>query len=48
VAVLAEGKLTVGTPAKMMHSKLAGVHEFLSGPRAEVAMAMATRTGVRK
>jgi phospholipid/cholesterol/gamma-HCH transport system ATP-binding protein len=48
VAVLADGKLTVGTPAKMMHSKLAGVHEFLSGPRAEVAMAMATRAGVRK
>ena len=48
VAVLADGKITVGTPAKMMRAKQAGVHEFLSGPRAEVAMAMATRAAASK
>ena len=48
VAVLADGKITVGTPAKMMRTKEAGVHAFLSGPRAEVAMAMATRAATSK
>ena len=48
VAVLADGKITVGTPARMMRAKEAGVHAFLSGPRAEVAMAMATRAATSK
>ena len=39
VAVLAEGKINVGTPAKMLRDKHAGVHDFLSGPRIEVARA---------
>ena len=39
VAVLAEGKVTVGTPAQMLRTKQAGVHEFLSGPRVEAARA---------
>ena len=39
VAVLAEGKISVGTPAKMLRDKHAGVHDFLSGPRIEVARA---------
>jgi phospholipid/cholesterol/gamma-HCH transport system ATP-binding protein len=43
VAVLADGKLTVGTPDQLMHDKQAGVHQFLSGPRAEVAMAEVTQ-----
>ena len=48
VAVLADGKIAVGTPARMMRAKEAGVHAFLSGPRAEVAMAMATRAAADK
>ena len=52
VAVLADGKITVGTPAKMIRAKQAGVHEFLSGPRVEVAKAamsvMAKRAVVDK
>ena len=52
VGVLADGKITVGTPAKMMRDHHAGVHEFLSGPRVEVAKAamtqMAKRTGSAK
>lgn len=39
VAVLADGKINVGTPAKMLRDKHAGVHDFLSGPRIEVARA---------
>lgn len=39
VAVLAEGKISVGTPAKMLRDKHADVHNFLSGPRVEVARA---------
>ena len=52
VAVLADGKVTVDTPAKMMRAKQAGVHEFLSGPRVEVAKAamgaMANRAAAGK
>jgi phospholipid/cholesterol/gamma-HCH transport system ATP-binding protein len=44
VAVLAEGKVVVGTPAKMLAAKQAGVRAFLSGPRVESAKtAMAHR-----
>ena len=39
VAVLANGQVTVGTPAKLMRSKEQGVREYLSGPRVEVAIA---------
>ncbi len=39
VAVLANGKITIGTPAKVLRSKEAGVRDYLSGPRVEVAMA---------
>ena len=42
VAVLAEGHLTVGTPEKMLHSKVAGVHAFLSGPRVDTARSAIT------
>jgi phospholipid/cholesterol/gamma-HCH transport system ATP-binding protein len=38
VAVLADGKITVGTPEKLMRSKEAGVRDFLSGPRVDVAL----------
>jgi len=38
VAVLAGGKVTVGTPAMLMRDKNEGVREFLSGPRAIAAM----------
>ncbi|MEP7156671.1 MAG: ATP-binding cassette domain-containing protein [Betaproteobacteria bacterium] len=41
VAVLANGKITVGTPEKMLRSKEAGVHDFLSGTRVETARAAA-------
>ena len=37
VAVLANGHVTIGTPEKMLASKDAGVHEFLSGKRVETA-----------
>ena len=45
VAVLAEGKITVGTPTQLMHSKREGVRAFLSGPRVEVALATRAVTG---
>jgi len=38
VAVLAGGKVTVGTPAMLMRDKNEGVREFLSGTRAIAAM----------
>ena len=41
VAVLAGGKITVGTTAQLMRSKQAGVREFLSGPRVEAAITTA-------
>jgi len=40
VAVLADGHITVGTPEKMLRSKVAGVHDFLSGARVDTARAM--------
>ena len=39
LAVLAEGKVTVGTVEKLMQSKDEWIHDFLHGPRAEGAMA---------
>ena len=39
VAVLADGKITVGTPATMLRDKQSGVHDFLSGPRVDAARA---------
>jgi phospholipid/cholesterol/gamma-HCH transport system ATP-binding protein len=38
VAVLADGRVTVGTPAQLMRARQPGVREFLSGPRVEVAL----------
>jgi phospholipid/cholesterol/gamma-HCH transport system ATP-binding protein len=46
VAVLADGKITAGTPEKLMRSKEAGVHAFLSGSRVDVALN--TRAGADK
>ena len=40
VAVLADGKITIGTPAQMLGTKEAGAHEYLSGPRVMVAKAV--------
>ena len=45
VAVLAERKLTVGTPAAMLRHKQSGVRDYLSGPRVEAARAAMARTG---
>ena len=49
VAVLAEGKVVVGTPASMLAAKQTGVREFLSGQRVEaVRAAMAIRAVARE
>ena len=45
VAVLAERKLTVGTPAAMLRHKQSGVRDYLSGPRVDAARAAMARTG---
>ena len=45
VAVLAKGKITVGTPMQLMRSKQEGVREFLSGPRVEVALSTRAAAG---
>ncbi len=39
VAVLADGSITVGTPAQMLRAKEPGVREYLSGPRVNMAKA---------
>jgi phospholipid/cholesterol/gamma-HCH transport system ATP-binding protein len=44
VAILAEGKATVGTVAELRRSKDPWIREFLHGPRAEAALA-AKRNG---
>lgn len=47
VAVLADGKITVDTPARMLRAKQPGVHAFLSGARVTAAKAaMASRTAM--
>ena len=43
VAVLADQKITVGTPAAMLRNKQPGVRNYLSGPRVDVARAAMTR-----
>ena len=43
VAVLADQKITVGTPAAMLRNKQPGVRNYLSGPRVDVARAARTR-----
>jgi phospholipid/cholesterol/gamma-HCH transport system ATP-binding protein len=48
VAILADGKLTVGTPQELMHATQSGVRQFLSGPRVEVAMAEITKIQANK
>jgi phospholipid/cholesterol/gamma-HCH transport system ATP-binding protein len=39
VAILANGKVTVGTPAELLGSKQEGVRKYLSGPRVDFAKA---------
>jgi phospholipid/cholesterol/gamma-HCH transport system ATP-binding protein len=52
VAVLANGKVTVDTPAKLLSDKQEGVRQYLSGPRVEYAKAalplMAKQSRVNK
>ena len=45
VTVLADRKITVGTPAAMLRNKQAGVHDYLSGPRVDAARAAMARIG---
>src|SRR5260370_37942803 len=39
VAILSEGKATVGTVETLLRSKDAWIHDFLHGPRAQAALA---------
>jgi phospholipid/cholesterol/gamma-HCH transport system ATP-binding protein len=44
VAVLVDGKITVGTVDELMHSDQPWIHEFLHGPRAQGAMTARKRS----
>jgi phospholipid/cholesterol/gamma-HCH transport system ATP-binding protein len=44
VAVLVDGKITVGTLDELMHSDQPWIHEFLHGPRAQGAMTARKRS----